>query len=162
VTVLTSLPPRPTPWYTPRSPRRGAAVAALLGLGAFVAAACLSPYEADGRPRASGTHRQLGLPPCHFQTLSGLPCPACGMTTSLSLVMHGDLASAWRVNWAGVIVGAMAGVAVAWLVVIAVVGVTPGRWTVERTIEWLALGGVAVAMGRYLTLGIGWCFHGAP
>jgi hypothetical protein len=84
------------------------------------------------------------------------------MTTSLSLVMHGDLASAWRVNWAGVIVGAMAAVAVVWLVVIAVAGVTPGRWTVERTIEWLALGGVAVAMGRYLTLGIGWCFHGAP
>ena len=127
-----------------------------------MAAACLSPYEADGRPRASGTHRQLGLPPCQFQTLSGLPCPACGMTTSLSLVMHGDLASAWRVNWAGVIVGAMAAVAVAWLVVIAVAGVTPGRWTVERTIEWLALGGVAVAMGRYLMLGIGWCLYGAP
>jgi len=152
------LPPLPCH----RSPRRAAAVVAALGLGAFVVAAWLSPYEADGRPRASGTHRQLGLPPCQFQTMFHLPCPACGMTTSLALVMDGDLPAAWRVNWAGVILAAMAAVAVVWLLAIALAGIDPGRWSVERTVEWLAMGGVSVAVVRYVGLGIGWLFNGPP
>ena len=34
-----------------------------------------------------GTHQQLGLPPCNFVTLTGYPCPACGMTTSFALLV---------------------------------------------------------------------------
>jgi hypothetical protein len=82
------------------------------------------------------------------------------MTTSLTLVMHGDVGAAWRVNWAGVILAAMAAVAVAWLLAIALAGVEPGRWSVERTVEWLAMGGVSVAVMRYVGLGIGWFFDG--
>ena len=78
------------------------------------------------------------------------------MTTSLALVMDGDLRAAWRVNWAGVILAAMAAVAVVWLLAIALAGIDPGRWSVERTVEWLAMGGVSVAVVRYVGLGIGW------
>jgi len=154
--------PVPTPPIPRRrSPRRAAGVVAALGLFTFVVAAWLSPYDADGRPRASGTHRQLGLPPCRFQTMFQVPCPACGMTTSLALLMDGDLPAAWGVNWAGVIVAAMAAVAVVWLGVIALAGIDPGRWSPERTVEWLAMGGVSVAVVRYVGLGVGWFCGGA-
>lgn len=159
---MPDLPVSPPPDAGGRSSRGRAAVVAALGLTAFVVAALLSPYESDGRPRSSGTHRQLGLPPCQFQTMFQLPCPACGMTTSLALLMHGDPAAAWRVNWAGVVLGAMAAAATAWLGAIALAGIEPGRWSVERTVEWLAMGGVSVALVRYVTLAIGWSVSGAP
>lgn len=31
-----------------------------------------------------GTHQQLGLPPCFFHQMMGIPCPTCGMTTSFA------------------------------------------------------------------------------
>lgn len=31
-----------------------------------------------------GTHEQLGLPPCIFLKLTGIPCPNCGLTTSFA------------------------------------------------------------------------------
>ncbi len=31
-----------------------------------------------------GTHQQLGLPPCYFLLYTGIPCPACGLTTSFA------------------------------------------------------------------------------
>ncbi len=35
-----------------------------------------------------GTHLQLGLPPCRFLALTGLPCPSCGLTTSFAFAAH--------------------------------------------------------------------------
>ncbi len=40
-------------------------------------------------PRGHGTHEALGMPPCGFMLMTGLPCPTCGMTTAFSLIMHG-------------------------------------------------------------------------
>jgi len=38
------------------------------------------------RPSANGfgTHQQLGLPPCAFLHFTGIPCPGCGLTTSVA------------------------------------------------------------------------------
>lgn len=49
-----------------------------------------------------GTHQQLGLPPCGFLTMTGYPCPSCGLTTSVSLGMHGWWLEAFRVQPFGV------------------------------------------------------------
>ena len=35
-------------------------------------------------PNGWGTHQQLGLPPCFFHQITGIPCPTCGMTTSFA------------------------------------------------------------------------------
>jgi hypothetical protein len=42
------------------------------------------------RPSAEGvgTHQQLGLPPCAFLHLTGIPCPSCGLTTSVAHAAH--------------------------------------------------------------------------
>lgn len=39
-------------------------------------------------PNGFGTHEQLGLPPCIFLKLTGLPCPSCGLTTSFTHAAH--------------------------------------------------------------------------
>jgi len=82
------------------------------------------------------------------------------MTTSLALLMDGDLGAAWQANWAGVVLAAMAAVAVAWLLAIALAGIDPGRWSVEWTVERLALGGATVAAVRYVGVALGWLLSG--
>lgn len=39
-------------------------------------------------PNGFGTHRQLGLGGCTMLTLTGWPCPMCGMTTTFTLFAH--------------------------------------------------------------------------
>lgn len=58
------------------------------GLGLFM--------HAD--PHGHGTHQQLGLPPCPSVMLLGRPCPGCGLTTSWTALLHGDLATAFHVH----------------------------------------------------------------
>ncbi|MEW6073543.1 MAG: DUF2752 domain-containing protein [Planctomycetota bacterium] len=41
-------------------------------------------------PRGYGTHQQLGLLPCLPMELWHLPCPGCGVTTSICLALRGD------------------------------------------------------------------------
>lgn len=46
-------------------------------------------------PRGFGTHEQLGLAPCGLKEALGFPCPTCGVTTSLSHAIHGEVGAAW-------------------------------------------------------------------
>jgi hypothetical protein len=61
-------------------------------------------------PAGHGTHQQLGLPPCTIHFLTGRPCPSCGLTTSVSAIVHGQFALAWRANPIGflIVAGAIA------------------------------------------------------
>ncbi len=61
----------------------------------------ITPYDVDGTPKRLSTHTQLGLPPCTFLVVSGIPCPSCGLTTSFSLMVHGDPIPSLRANPAG-------------------------------------------------------------
>lgn len=39
-------------------------------------------------PGGVGTHEQLGLPSCTFLYFTGIPCPGCGLTTSVAHAAH--------------------------------------------------------------------------
>jgi len=45
-------------------------------------------------PTGTGTHCQLGLPPCGMLETTGLPCPTCGVTTAFCLAARGRLVEA--------------------------------------------------------------------
>ena len=75
-------------------------------------------------PEGMGTHRQLGLPSCSFVSLYGMPCPSCGMTTSWSCFVRGDLISAVAANPGGLLLALIAVAAIPWLLVSGI----RGRW----------------------------------
>jgi Protein of unknown function (DUF2752) len=93
--------------YVPHNEQIGKVARAFLGIMAcgflvvFVIAAWLHPYDADGLPKSMATHTQLGMPPCNMVVMYGKPCPSCGMTTSFSLLVHGDVWNSLKANWVG-------------------------------------------------------------
>jgi hypothetical protein len=78
-------------------------VGRLYALGIVVAAAGVLTVAATIHPqqRLMGTHQQIGLPPCGFLVLTGLPCPTCGMTTAFAHTVRGEFAAAVRSQLAG-------------------------------------------------------------
>jgi hypothetical protein len=73
-------------------PRHNRLLGACVGVpaGAVLAiAAWLSPA-----PEGFGTHQQLGLGACTMLSLTGWPCPMCGMTTTFALMADGRVTEA--------------------------------------------------------------------
>jgi|CXWL01.1.fsa_nt_gi hypothetical protein len=52
-------------------------------------------------PDGHGTHRQLGLPPCASAFLLNRPCPGCGLTTSWTAFLHGNIGKAFEAHQFG-------------------------------------------------------------
>lgn len=48
-------------------------------------------FQLSPSSEGHGTHRQLGLPPCGFLTVTGYPCPSCGLTTSFTHAARGEV-----------------------------------------------------------------------
>ena len=66
------------------------------GIAVALAALLFTARWLRPSPSGVGTHLALGLPPCGFLVWSGLPCPACGLTTAFAHLAHGELlASLW-------------------------------------------------------------------
>jgi len=93
-----------------------------LGLGLLIPLAVAGVLKPDAT--GHGTHQQLGLPPCTIYHLFGTPCPTCGMTTSWAHLVRGQVVGAVRANLAGTLLGALAILAVPWLLV----STARGRW----------------------------------
>lgn len=123
--------------------RRRVVRAALLAVAAaltavFVAAFRIHPYDADGNPKTSATHTQLGMPPCNFVTLAGKPCPSCGMTTSFALLVRGDVVASMRANWVGSVMCVLWAATLVWALASGLRGkplfVRPGRGELVFTV----------------------------
>ena len=87
--------------------------AQLTWFGAWVAVtligACLSPSH-----HLHGTHEQLGLPPCPSVMLFDRPCPGCGLTTSWTALLHGQIGLSFHAHPLGPILYALFTIS-AWL-----------------------------------------------
>ena len=93
-------PTRPAPTPSRRGPRHHA----LLVLAALGPLALLTiGLATQPDPRGYGTHEQLGLPACRSREWFGIPCPGCGVTTSIALALRGDLAASFVNQPAGLL-----------------------------------------------------------
>ena len=44
----------------------------------------------------------MGMPLCMFKRLFSLPCPGCGLTRSVSSILHGDFLKSWSYHPLGI------------------------------------------------------------
>ena len=81
--VLATLPRHAAAAKVSIGERIGAGLVAALCLTILILAAGMNPD-----PSGSGTHTQVGLPPCGWAIAFGRPCPTCGMTTAFAHAAH--------------------------------------------------------------------------
>lgn len=93
----------------------------LSGLGAVLTVARLL----EASPAGLGTHRQLGLPPCVFHHVTGVPCPMCGATTAFAHAMHGEWGRALACHPVGAVACAACVALTLWLLACTVVRSMP-------------------------------------
>ena len=86
----------------------------LLGTLALPVALLLLGRLLHPDPRGWGTHEQLGFRPCLPMRLWNVPCPGCGVTTSIALVAHGSPLAALRTQPFGPVAFAAAFAGAAW------------------------------------------------
>jgi hypothetical protein len=123
----------------------------------FTVAVLLNPYNDDGTARRMATHTELGLPQCTFYQITGLPCPSCGMTTSFSLLVRGDLVNSLRANCVGTLLAVVCLVLIPWNLACAF----RGRWYFIRSLERSITLGLAIFLALMLlrwglVLAFGW------
>jgi hypothetical protein len=94
------------------------------------------------RSKGDGTHEQMGLAACQWMVVDGVPCPTCGLTTSVTAAAHGDFAASARAN----VFGTMFFFAVILAGTIGILQAASGRDILGRIFRrrWWFLGGILV------------------
>lgn len=89
---------------------------------------------------------------CLFRGLTGLPCPGCGITTSLLALARGDALGSWAANPAGFgIATLLVGQAMVAMVALRRTGQADGGLRPLAWLDRLAMGGLAAAwVGRLI------------
>jgi hypothetical protein len=142
------------PRQRPRRPRlelwvRGTLLGIAVGLcGIFAIAVAIDPYK-DGQVWLAETHRQLGLPPCTFKEITGMPCPSCGMTSSFALAVRGDLVHSALANWVGTLLALVCLAFIPWGFVCAVRGRLVLFRRIDNVLIYGVVGFVILMLGRW-------------
>lgn len=137
---------------------RGTLLGMALGwITVFAIAAWLNPYRADGQALRMESHRQLGLPPCTFKVMSGLPCPSCGMTTSFALLIHGDVWNSLRANAVGTMLATFGLIFVPWSLASVICKRSLFIYSMEKALMVLIGGFVTLMLVRWvIVLALTW------
>src|SRR5438128_7346592 len=126
-------------------------------MAVFGLAAWLKPYDAAGQALKMETHRQMGLPPCTFKAMTGMPCPSCGMTTSFALLIRGDVWNSLKANAVGTLLAAFCLALVPWSLVCSLRGRPLFIISMERALTTIIVGFVVLMLLRWgIVLGLGW------
>lgn len=134
-------------------------LAGLVGIFALAAGVggWLDPYDGEGKAKLMGTHQRLGLPPCSFVVLTGKPCPSCGLTTSFTLLAHGDLKNSLRANCVGTLMALCCAALIPWGVLSLVRGRLLGVRSIERALTWTVAVFLTLLLVRWgIVLALGW------
>lgn len=103
----------------------------------------------------TGTHELLGLPPCSFQRLTGMPCPSCGLTTSFCHFVRGDLVSSLKANAVGTLLAALCLASIPW----GLHGAATGRPLGARRIKDLELCLMVGVIALFSLLLVNWAIR---
>ena len=121
---------------------------ALLLVGVFAIAIALDPYK-EGKVWLEETHRQLGLSPCTFRSVTGYPCPSCGMTSSFALAIRGDLWHSAQANFVGTLLALGSLAFIPWGIASAFKGRLLGVRNFERVLVCGVFGFLILMFGRW-------------
>jgi len=150
--VATSLLQRIEPWWASWSTVAQNRIVGLALVAATSPVLGLAMWlEPD--PAGVGTHRQLGLGGCTVLTLTGWPCPMCGMTTTFTHMAHLDPLSAITTQPFGVV-----------LFLVTVAGFLTGLGSLIGRNWWrsvlavLLAYEVSIAAGTLIGMAAGWIY----
>lgn len=91
-------------WLFAPSPSRRALTGQLVWFLIWLTVTFIGSVVLKPNPAGHGTHTQLGLPKCYSVIMFDRPCPGCGLTTSWTATMHGNLPHAFAANALGPII----------------------------------------------------------
>ena len=83
-------------------------------------------------------------------SLTGLPCPSCGMTTSFAFLVRGDLWHSMQANWVGALLAILWLAIIPWSILSALIGRPLWILSIERTLTKLVIGFVVLMLLRWV------------
>jgi Protein of unknown function (DUF2752) len=108
-------------------------------------------YSVTPDPSGRGTHQQFGLPPCVILTLTKIPCPTCGMTTSFAHFVRGSWQKSAEANTSGFLLSVLSLCFLPW----SLISLFRREWWLmrnpERCLAGLSLGWLSVVILEWVT-----------
>ncbi|MCH9654993.1 MAG: DUF2752 domain-containing protein [Planctomycetes bacterium] len=86
----------------------------LIGWSLFLIAGFGVAIQTNPDPRGFGTHQRFGFAPCVIRNQLSIPCPSCGMTTSFSHFVRGQIRQSAQANTAGLVLALVCVVMIPW------------------------------------------------